>query len=219
MIQIVPSILSADFAYLGKEMAQVKAAGAQRIQVDVMDGIFVPNITVGPPVVQALRKATDLSLEVHLMIQHPERFLEVFAQAGADGVIVHQEACTHLHRAVQEIKALGKRAGVAINPATPAVVLEEIIQYLDLVLVMTVNPGFGGQEFIPGMLPKIRKVRQLIQEKGLTCELEVDGGIHVDTAPLVVDAGADVLVAGAAIFDQPDGVAAAMQRLRHSVSG
>ncbi len=219
MIQIVPSILSADFAYLGEEMAQVKAAGAQRIQVDVMDGIFVPNITVGPPVVQALRKATDLSLEVHLMIQHPERFLEVFAQAGADGIIVHQEACTHLHRAIQEIKALGKRAGVAINPATPAVVLEEIIQYLDLVLVMTVNPGFAGQEFIPSMLPKIRKVRQLIQERGLACELEVDGGIHVDTAPLVVDAGADVLVAGAAIFGQPGGVAAAMQRLRDSVSG
>lgn len=218
MIKIVPSILSADFARLGEQVREAEAAGADGIQIDVMDGHFVPNITVGPLVVEAVRRVTRLPLEAHLMIEAPERYVNDFATAGADLIIVHQEVSPHLQRIVQHIKELGKRAGVAINPATPSVVLEEILECVDLVLVMTVNPGFGGQEFIPSTLPKIRRVRQMIEQRGLSCDLEVDGGVYTETAPLVVAAGANVLVVGNAIFGAGEGVAAAMRRLRQSIS-
>jgi ribulose-phosphate 3-epimerase len=213
----VPSILSADFARLGEQVRAAEAAGADGIQIDVMDGHFVPNITVGPLVVEAVRRVTRLPLEAHLMIENPDRYVNDFATAGADLIIVHQEVTPHLQRIVQQIKDLGKRAGVALNPATPSIVLEEILECLDLVLVMTVNPGFGGQEFIPGTLPKIQRVRQMMAQRGLPCDLEVDGGIHAATAPLVVAAGANVLVMGNAIFGDGEGVAAAMQRLRRAL--
>ena len=215
-IKLAPSILSADFARLGEAAGAAAAAGADRLHLDVMDGHFVPNITIGPVVVQSLRGTTRLPLEAHLMIEHPDRYLDAFAAAGADTITVHQEGGVHLHRTVQRIRALGKRAGVAINPATPAGVLEEIITEVDLVLVMTVNPGFGGQKFIDGTLPKIRRVRDLIESRHPACELEVDGGIDDTTAPLAVAAGARVLVAGSAIFGARDDVATAMTRLQRS---
>lgn len=219
MIKVAPSILSADFARLGEQVLEVQAAGVDRIQIDVMDGRFVPNITFGTQAVASLRPLTHLTLEVHLMVEPPEDFIEPFAEAGADTIIVHQEATPHLHRAIQHIHALGKKAGVAINPSTPVAFLSEIIGYLDLVLVMTVNPGFGGQEFIMETLPKIREVRRQINEMGLTCEVEVDGGINLETAPLVVEAGADVLVAGSAVYGCKEGVAFAIQSLLSSVPG
>jgi ribulose-phosphate 3-epimerase len=213
-IKLAPSILSADVARLADQVAEAEQAGADRIHVDVMDGHFVPNLTFGPVIVKWLRPVTQLPLEVHLMIANPDQFLEAFADAGANTLIVHQEGAIHLNRTVQQIKALGRRAGVAINPATPAVMLDEILPDLDLVLVMTVNPGFGGQRFLTGTLPKIRAIRQRIDSLGTRCELEVDGGIDHETAPLVVDAGARVLVAGSSIYGAPEGVAAAMDRLR-----
>jgi ribulose-phosphate 3-epimerase len=213
-IKLAPSILAADFARLGEQVAEADRAGADRIHVDVMDGQFVPNISMGPLVVQAIRPVTRLPLEVHLMIVEPDRFLDAFARAGADSLLVHQEGAANLHRSVQHIKSLGKKAGVVINPATPAAVLEEIILDVDLVLVMTVNPGFGGQEFIPHTLGKIRRVRRMIDQVRPECELEVDGGIEPHTAPQAVEAGARVLVAGSAIFRAPQGVAAGMQQLR-----
>jgi ribulose-phosphate 3-epimerase len=213
-IFLAPSILAADFARLGQQVLEAEQAGASRIHVDVMDGRFVPNLSLGPAVVASLRPVTRLPLEVHLMVERPESFLEAFAKAGADTLIVQQESTVHLHRAVQQVKSLGKRAGVALNPATPAMLLEEILPYLDLVLVMTVNPGFGGQDFIPGTLAKIRQVRQCIDRVQPACELEVDGGIEPHTAAAVVEAGARVLVAGSAIFRCPEGVAAGMARLR-----
>ncbi len=213
MIKIAPSILSADFTRLGEQVLAVEAAGVDRIQIDVMDGRFVPNITFGTQAVASLRPLTRLTLETHLMVTPPEDFIESFAEAGADTIIIHQEATPHLHRVIQQIHALGKKAGVAINPSTPACLLSEVIGNLDLILVMTVNPGFGGQEFIMETLSKIRQVRREIQEKGLNCELEVDGGIHLQTAPLAVEAGANVLVAGSSVFDCKDGVAAAIQAL------
>ena len=214
IVKLAPSILSADFAHLGKQVSEAEQAGADRIHVDVMDGHFVPNISMGPVIVQSLRPVTRLPLETHLMISDPDLYLDEFAEAGSDSLLVHWEGNNNLHRTVQRVKALGKRVGVVINPATPASVLEEILQDVDQVLVMTVNPGFGHQHFIPTTLPKIRRVRQMIDEVKRDCDLEVDGGIDATTAPLVVDAGANVLVAGSAIFGAGEGVIAAMNRLR-----
>ena len=214
IVKLAPSILSADFARLGEQVAEAEQAGADRIHVDVMDGHFVPNISMGPVVVQSLRRVTRLPLETHLMISDPDFFLDDFTEAGSDSLLVHWEGNNNLHRTMQRVKALGKRVGVVINPATPAAVLEEILQDVDQVLVMTVNPGFGHQHFIHTTLPKIRRVRQMIDEIKRGCDLEVDGGIDATTAPLVVDAGANVLVAGSAIFNASEGIAAAMKRLR-----
>ena len=215
-IEIVPSILSADFARLGEQVREAQVGGADRIQIDVMDGHFVPNITVGPLVVEAIRPHTSLPLEAHLMIEKPELYIPQFARAGADYIIVHVETCPHLHRTVKQIRSEGAKPGVALNPATPLVALEEIMEYVDLLLVMTVNPGFGGQEFIGSMLPKIRRLRAMLDERGQDCDIEVDGGINEETAPLVVGAGANLLVAGSAVYDAPQGVAAAIHTLRAS---
>ena len=214
IVKLAPSILSADFARLGQQVAEAERAGADRIHIDVMDGHFVPNLSMGAPIVESLRRVTHLPLETHLMISDPDLFLDEFVQAGSDSFLVHWEGNNNLHRTVQRVKALGRRVGVVINPATPAAVLEEILQEVDQVLVMTVNPGFGHQHFIPTMLPKIRRVRRMIDENKPGCDLEVDGGIDVATAPLVVNGGANVLVAGSAIFSEKEGVAAAMKRLR-----
>lgn len=216
MALIVPSILSADFSRLGEQVQAAEAGGADRIQIDVMDGRFVPNITVGPLIVEAVRRHCTLPLEVHLMIVEPERYLGDFAAAGADLIIVHQEASPHLHRTVEQIKTLEKRAGVAINPATPLAMLQEILSDVDLVLCMTVDPGFGGQEFIASMLPKIERLRAMIEQHAAHCDLEVDGGISAQTAPLVVRAGANVLVAGSAVYGHAEGVAAGIAALRMS---
>jgi ribulose-phosphate 3-epimerase len=216
IIKIAPSILSADFLRLGEEVRRVEAAGADRVQIDVMDGRFVPNITFGAIAIESLRPLTRLTLEAHLMVQPPEDFIDSIARAGADTIIIHQEATPHLHRAIQQIHSLGKKAGVALNPSTPAILLSEIFPMLQLVLVMTVNPGFGGQEFIAATLPKIRQVRGMITEIGQDIEVEVDGGISVKTVPLVVEAGANVLVAGSAVFDHPGGPAEALRDLLES---
>ena len=217
MIGLVPSILSADFTRLGKQVREADAAGAQRIQIDVMDGHFVPNITMGPMIVEAVRRSTALTLEAHLMITNPEQYIEDFAKAGADVIIVHQEVCPHLHRVIQQIKSAGKQAAVALNPSTPVFMLEDVLSLLDLVLIMTVNPGFGGQEFIPETLPKIARLRQMITQRNLQCDVEVDGGIHEATVPQVVQAGANLLVAGSAVFNQRESVAQAMERLRKAI--
>jgi ribulose-phosphate 3-epimerase len=213
-IKIAPSILAANFARLGEQVAEAEGSGADRIHVDVMDGHFVPNISFGAVVVQALRPVTRLPLEVHLMITDPDTFLDEFVAAGADSFLVHWEGNNNLHRTVQRIKALGKRAGVAINPATPAAMLEEILPDADQVLVMTVNPGFGHQHFLRSTLTKIRRVRQMLEQIKPKCDLEVDGGIDEGTAPLAVAAGANVLVAGTLVFDAAQGVAAGMKRLQ-----
>ena len=217
-LTIAPSILAADFAHLGRQVAAAEEAGVNRIHIDVMDGHFVPNLSMGAPIVASLRPITRLSLETHLMISDADLFLEEFAQAGSDSLIVHWEGNNNLHRTVGRLKALGKRVGVAINPATPASVLEEILQDLDQVLVMTVDPGFGHQHFIHTTLPKISRIHEMIEKINPACDLEVDGGINADTAPLVVGAGANVLVAGSAIFADREGVAAAIKRLRESTS-
>ena len=212
-IKIAPSILSADFTCLGEEVAEAEAAGADYIHVDVMDGHFVPNITLGPMVVKAVRRATSLPLDVHLMVETPDRYLADFCAAGADGLTIHVETCPHLHRTVQQIKELGCWAGVTLNPATPVTSLEEILPYVNQVLVMTVNPGFGGQSFIEGMLTKIRRVRAMLDGIGSEADVEVDGGIDPGTAPRVVEAGANVLVAGSAVFSA-GGITSAIARLR-----
>src|SRR5215470_12056314 len=216
-IKLAPSILAADFACLGKQVEEAEQAGADRIHVDVMDGHFVPNLSMGAPIVQSLRRVTRLPLEIHLMVTDPDFFLDEFVEAGADSFLVHWEGNANLHRTVQRIKALGKPAGVAINPATPAAVLEEILQDIDQALIMTVNPGFGHQHFVPTTVPKIRRIRQMIEQVKSGCDVEVDGGVDAKTAPLAVAAGANVLVAGTAIFCQLEGVAAAMERLRSGI--
>jgi ribulose-phosphate 3-epimerase len=216
-VRLAPSILAADFARLGEQVAEAEKAGADRIHVDVMDGHFVPNLSMGAPIVQSLRRVTRLPLEIHLMVTDPDLFLDEFVEAGADSFLVHWEGNINLHRTIQRIKALDKLAGVVINPATPAAVLEEILQDVEQVLIMTVNPGFGHQHFIPTTLPKIQRVRQMIKQVKLECDVEVDGGIDADAAPLVVAAGANVLVAGTAIFGESAGIAAAMERLRAAI--
>ncbi len=217
VVKLAPSILSADFARLGEQVKEAEQAGADRIHVDVMDGHLVPNLAVGVPVVASLRRITRLPLEIHMMVPAPDLFLDEFVAAGADSFLVHWEGNNNLHRTVQRIKELRKRAGVVINPATPVAVLEDILQDVTQVLIMTVDPGFAHQPFITTTLPKIRRVRRMIELAKTRCEVEVDGGIDLDTAPLAVAAGADVLVAGTAIFNEGETVAAAMDRLRDSV--
>ena len=204
MKKIAPSILSADFSRLGEEIAAIEAGGADYVHVDVMDGHFVPNITIGPLIVQAVRRVTRLPLDVHLMIADPDRYIPDFAEAGADIIVVHAEATHHLHRTVQLIKSLGKRAGVSLNPATPLNVLDYVLEDLDLVLLMTVNPGFGGQSFIDACLPKIQALRGIMDRRGIEAELEVDGGVKTDNIARISHAGADVFVAGSAVFGSPD---------------
>ena len=216
-IKIAPSILSADYARLGEVVTEATRAGADYIHIDVMDGHFVPPVTVGSQMVSALRPWTDLPLDVHLMVESPEHYIDRFAAAGADIITVHVEACTHLHRTIQQIKELGKKAGVSLNPATPIGSLEEILPSVDLVLVMTVNPGFGGQTFIKDIPEKIARVRVELDKRSLEAELEVDGGISAATAPLVVRAGATVLVAGAAIFATGEPVKDSLEKIRASL--
>jgi ribulose-phosphate 3-epimerase len=217
-VKLAPSILASDFARLGEQVAQAEQAGADRIHIDVMDGHFVPNISMGAPIVQSLRRITRLPLETHLMISDPDFFLDEFVAAGSDSFLVHFEGNVNLHRTVLRIKALGKRAGVVINPATSATVLEEILQDVDQVLVMTVDPGFGHQHFLSTTLAKIRHVRHMVEQIKPGCDVEVDGGIDATTAPLAVRAGANVLVAGSSIFAESDGVPAAMERLRSAIN-
>ncbi|MCG5251473.1 ribulose-phosphate 3-epimerase [Brevibacillus agri] len=205
MVKIAPSILSADFARLGEEILDVERGGADWIHVDVMDGHFVPNITIGPLIVEAIRPVTKLPLDVHLMIEEPDRYIPQFAKSGADWITVHQEACRHLHRTLYLIKEQGVKAGVVLNPATPIATIEPVLPDLDMVLLMTVNPGFGGQKFIHNVVPKIKALRDLLNERGLGhVEIEIDGGVNAETARLCEEAGATVLVAGSAVFNQPD---------------
>lgn len=204
MVKIAPSILSADFARLGDEIIAVEKAGADYIHVDVMDGHFVPNITIGPLIVEAIRPITKLPLDVHLMIENPDQYIEAFAKAGADYITVHVEACKHLHRTIHLIKSFGIKSGVVLNPATPVDTIQHIIEDIDMVLLMSVNPGFGGQSFIPEVLPKIRKVKEMAEAKGKELEIEIDGGVNPETAKLCMEAGANVLVAGSAIYNQED---------------
>src|SRR5271169_4467215 len=216
-VQLAPSILAADFARLGEQVAQAEQAGADRIHVDVMDGHFVPNISMGAPIVHSLRQITRLPLETHLMISDPDFFLDEFVEAGSDSFIVHWEGNHNLHRTIHRVKDLGKGVGLAINPATPAAVLEEVLPDLDLVLIMTANPGFGHQHFIHSTLAKIQRVRRIIQQVRPGCELELDGGIDETMAPLGVAAGANVLVAGTSIFGCSQGIETAMRRLKEAI--
>jgi ribulose-phosphate 3-epimerase len=217
-IKLAPSILAADFACLREQVAEVERAGADRIHVDVMDGHFVPNISMGPVVVKALRRVTRLPLEVHLMISEPDRYIEAFAQAGADTLEDHVEIAAPVARTIERIKGLGKKAGVVVKPATPASAVSELLPAVDIVLVMTVEPGFGGQAFMADMMPKVQQLREMIDRVRPEVELEVDGGIDPETAPQALRAGARVFVAGSSIFGAKDGVAAAMQRLRDAMA-
>ena len=217
LIKLAPSILSADFARLGEQVAEATSAGADYIHIDVMDGHFVPNITIGAPVVASLRSWTQLPLDVHLMIEQPERYISQFAGSGANIITVHVEACPHLHRTIQKIKEAGAKAGVALNPATPLSSIEEIAPHVDLVLIMSVNPGFGGQAFILEMLEKISRLRRMLDVEGLNTELEVDGGITIENAHSVVEAGARVLVLGTSVFNAKEGISQALREVRRAV--
>ena len=214
MAMVAPSILSADFSHLGDDVKALESNGADMIHVDVMDGHFVPNLTIGPPVVAALRPVTRLPLDVHLMIDNPDAFLDEFAAAGSDYITVHVEACTHLHRTLAHIRELGKKPGVALNPATPLSQIDLVLDMVDMVLIMSVNPGFGGQSFIASAVDKIRDLSAILGQRGLDAVIAVDGGINAKTAPLVSQAGAEVLVAGSAVFGHPDGLAAGIAALR-----
>jgi ribulose-phosphate 3-epimerase len=220
-IRIAPSILSADFGHLADEVAAVAAGGADYIHVDVMDGHFVPNLTIGPMIVEAVREATELPLDVHLMITNAEQYIERYAEAGADLICVHAEACTHLHRALERIDAAGKKPCVSLNPATPEDALEYVLDQLSMVLVMSVNPGFGGQSFIEAVLPKIERLRRRIDQRGLDVDIEVDGGIKTDNVDRVVSAGANVIVSGSGIFGTGDyaGTIAAMRQRAEAARG
>ncbi len=215
-IRIAPSILASDFLHLAEEIQAAEAGPADRLHFDVMDGRFVPNISIGIPVLKSVRSATDMMIEAHLMIVEPERYVPVFAETGADLLIVHAEVSPHLYRTLQQIHDHGKRAGVAINPSTPWIVVQEVLELTDLILIMTVNPGFGGQTFIEAMLPKIRVLREEIDCHGLDTDLEVDGGITLQTAPAVAAAGAQVLVAGTSVFGSPDGPTEAIRELQRA---
>jgi len=218
-MKVAPSILSCDFARLAEEIQEVESGGADWIHVDVMDGHFVPNITIGPLITEAARRATELPLDVHLMIEAPERYLEAFAKAGADILTVHHEACPELPRAIERIRGLGVKAGVAINPDTPVEAVRPVLASIDLLVVMTVHPGFGGQAYLPGSTEKLARARRLLDEAGASAELEVDGGIDAGKAPEAVGAGATVLVAGSAVYHHPDGPAAGVRAIRGSVDG
>lgn len=217
-VKLAPSILSADFARLAEQVAEATSAGADYIHIDVMDGHFVPNISIGIPIVASLRPRTNLPLDVHLMIQHPEQYVSQFADSGADIITVHVEACSSLHRLIQSIKELNVKAGIALNPATTLTSIEEILPYLDLVLIMSVEPGYGGQSFIQSSLDKISRLRKMLDNKKLNAELEVDGGITVDNAPGIVKAGANVLAIGSSIFNAKKGISQTMQMFRKAVS-
>ncbi len=217
-IKLAPSILSADFARLGEQVAEATEAGADYIHIDVMDGHFVPNITIGAPVVASLRSWTHLPLDVHLMIERPERYIADFADCGASIITVHIEACLHLHQTIQLIKKLGLKAGVALNPATPLSSIDEIIPQVDLILIMSVNPGFGGQPFIPETLEKIVRLRSILDSRKAKAELEVDGGVTINNAPSIVQAGANVLAIGASLFTDKEGIGQALQKIRKAIS-
>ncbi len=217
-IKLAPSILSADFARLGEQVAEATEAGADYIHIDVMDGHFVPNITIGAPVVASLRSWTHLPLDVHLMIERPERYIADFADCGASIITVHVEACLHLHQTIQLIKKLGVKAGVALNPATPLSSIDEIIPQVDLILIMSVNPGFGGQPFIPETLEKIARLRSILDSRKAKAELEVDGGVTINNAPSIVQAGANVLAIGASLFTAEEGIGQALQKIRKAIS-
>lgn len=213
-MKLAPSILSADFSNLLKDVKTVEEAGCEYLHIDVMDGHFVPNITIGPVVVNSLKGKTDMVFDVHLMIENPENYIEAFAKAGADIITVHEEAATHLHRVIQMIKAQGLKAGVSLNPATSLRVLEYVLEDLDMVLIMSVNPGFGGQKYIPAMTEKVRRLKEMIDQKGLSVDIQVDGGINPDNVGEIVQAGAEIIVAGSAIFNTGD-VQQAVQNLRN----
>jgi ribulose-phosphate 3-epimerase len=217
-IHLAPSVLSADFNQLGAQVAEAEAAGANRIHLDVMDGHFVPTISFGPLIVKAVSRVAKTPLEVHLMVEHPEWYLDDFVKAGSATLIVHQEAVVHLHRTLQKVRDLGNRAGLAFNPATPLHALEEIIEEVDLVLLMSVNPGYSGQKFIPNVLSRLERARELIEQRNPACDLEVDGGVDSVTGPQAARAGANVLVAASAVFNDPAGITAAMRNLRAAVA-